>query len=126
MSTDKAGVETILVDAVEIESDVERAAFVERACAGDSTLRQEVERLIANHREAGNFLEDAGRQKILETMMLPAADSPSVQIGPYKLRELLGEGGMGTVFVAEQQQPIRRKVAMKLIKIGRASCRERV
>ena len=118
MGTDKASVETILCDAIEIESDSDRAAFVERACAGDAALRQEVERLIARHQGAGNFLEDRAGKMAQEAITLPVTDRPGQQIGPYKLRELLGEGGMGTVFVAEQEQPVRRKVAMKLIKLG--------
>ena len=110
MGTDKASVETILVDAVEIESDADRAAFVVRACAGDAALQQEVERLIARHLQAGDFLVNPAGQMTQEPVTLPVPDTPGQQIGPYKLRELLGEGGMGTVFVAEQQQPVRRKV----------------
>jgi len=98
MGTDKASVETILCDAIEIESDSDRAAFVERACAGDAALRHEVERLIARHQGAGNFLENRAGQMTQEAITLPVADRPGQQIGPYKLRELLGEGGMGMVF----------------------------
>ena len=118
MGTDKASVETILCDAIEIESDTARMAFVERACSGDEVLRQEVERLITRHLQAGNFLVDEVGWMTADTVMLPVNESLGEQIGPYKLRELLGEGGMGSVFVAEQQQPVHRKVAMKLIKLG--------
>jgi serine/threonine protein kinase len=129
MNKPTLSVETILADAVEIASAVQRQAFVERACAGDAALRQRVEQLIANHFEAGSFLErpavnldaagaitptpeDARR----ETVVL--AEGLGTVIGPYKLLEQIGEGGMGLVFVAEQQHPVKRRVALKIIKPG--------
>ena len=118
MVTGKASVETILFEAIEIESAAERAAFVERACTGDALLQHEVERLIAHHLRAGSFLDIPAAGTAPTVVVSSNADISGQQIGPYKLRELLGEGGMGTVFVAEQQQPVRRKVAMKLIKLG--------
>lgn len=123
MAHTKARVETILVDAVEIDSVADRAAFVERACAGDDVLRQEVERMIANHHRAGDFLNAPAAG--IATFIGAASRSESRtqyvsghQIGPYKLRELLGEGGMGAVFLAVQSQPFKRKVALKIIKPG--------
>src|SRR6476469_5120150 len=109
--------ESILEEAVEIDSPCERQAYVERACAGDTDLRVRVERLVANHFAAGSFLERPAPG--LETEAFAAhAESPGTQIGPYKLLEQIGEGGMGLVFVAEQQRPVRRKVALKVIKPG--------
>lgn len=118
MGTDKISVETILCDAIEIESEAARLAFVERACSGNEALRQEVLRLISRHLQAGSFLVDEVGWMAANTITIPGNESLGEQIGPYKLRELLGEGGMGSVFVAEQQKPVRRKVALKLIKLG--------
>src|SRR5665213_1755825 len=117
MNQSPATLENILADAVEIVSPAERQAFVERACAGDAVLRARAERLIEVHFCAGSFL---GRPAaFLETAALPAqGEILGAQIGPYKLLEQIGEGGMGVVFVAEQLQPIRRTVALKLIKPG--------
>ena len=92
----------------------DRAAFLDRVCNGDAELRHELEALLAAHANAGSFLE----HPILES---PTADSPGTSatvIGPYHLIELIGEGGMGQVWLAERKQPVRRRVAIKLIKAG--------
>jgi serine/threonine protein kinase/tetratricopeptide (TPR) repeat protein len=122
MNRPTPSVDTILAQAVEIAAAAERQAFVAQACGGDAALRQRVERLIANHFQAGSFLErpavavdpdgTAGYQAA------GAAAGPGSVIGPYKLLEQIGEGGMGLVYVAEQQHPLRRKVALKVIKPG--------
>jgi serine/threonine-protein kinase len=111
MSTSTPSVETILEQAIAIAAPEERQAFVEQACAGDAGLRHRVERLITNHFRAGGFLERPAVE--VETVLVPEA-----VIGPYKLLEPIGEGGMGVVYVAEQSQPVRRKVALKVIKPG--------
>jgi non-specific serine/threonine protein kinase/serine/threonine-protein kinase len=84
----------------------ERAAFLDREASADPELRAEVERMLAADVAAERFLSPRGK---------PA---PHGAIGPYKLLEILGEGGFGVVWLAEQQQPIRRRVALKLIKPG--------
>jgi serine/threonine protein kinase len=110
-------IETILAEVVEISSERDRQAFLERACAGNELLRAQVERLLANHFRAGAFLEEP--VAVLETMAESVlTEGPGTRIGPYILREQLGEGGMGLVFVAEQTHPVRRKVALKVIKPG--------
>ena len=96
----------------------ERPALFDRECPNDSALRQRVEKLLAASAEAGSAF---GRQD--GTIDYEAAASVSnvagtVISGRYKLLEEIGEGGMGTVWVAEQTQPVRRKVALKLIKPG--------
>jgi uncharacterized repeat protein (TIGR01451 family) len=110
-------VEAILAAAVEIPSDGERREFVDRECAGDAGLKRRVEELIDNHFRAGSFLESPARP-FDSTDEEAARERPGTVVGPYKLMEQIGEGGMGLVFVAEQTQPVRRKVALKIIKPG--------
>jgi len=109
--------EGILLGAVEINSPEERQVYLERACAGNEDLRAKLEQLMANYFRAGSFLEHP--VAVLETTTLPVqVEAPGTQIGPYKLLEQVGEGGMGVVYVAEQHHPVRRTVALKLIKPG--------
>jgi serine/threonine protein kinase len=86
----------------------ERRAFIASECAGDEGLRTEVEELLRAHEEAGDFLRP------VEAVPERAGD----RIGRYKLLQSIGEGGFGEVFMAEQQEPIRRIVALKIIKAG--------
>jgi serine/threonine protein kinase/Flp pilus assembly protein TadD len=95
----------------------ERAAYLEQACAGEPALRAAVEALLRANVGASGFLEQPA-VAALATTDEPISERPGTVIGPYKLMEQIGEGGMGLVFVAEQQQPIRRKVALKVIKPG--------
>jgi serine/threonine protein kinase/tetratricopeptide (TPR) repeat protein len=118
-------IERILAEAVEIASPVEREIFVGWACGGNEVLRQQVEELIDNHFRAGSFLERPAHFDLptkigdgSQTGDTVVAEAPGTMIGPYKLREVLGEGGMGIVYVAEQERPVRRKVALKVIKPG--------
>jgi serine/threonine-protein kinase len=117
MADSLAEVKSIFGEAVEIRSPAERAAYLDQACGGDSRLRAEVESLLQAKQDAGRFLSGpasaagAGSDE-------PMNEGPGTVIGPYKLMEQIGEGGMGLVFVAEQQLPVRRKVALKVIKPG--------
>src|SRR5262249_24014408 len=108
---------SIFLAAIEIGSAAERAAFLEKACAGNPSLRGEIEALLQAHERPQRLLDApvAGVRTIDEPQLL---ECPGTVIGPYKLLEQIGEGGMGLVFVAEQQQPVRRKVALKVIKPG--------
>src|SRR5947207_11560582 len=108
------GIETILGEAVDIVSAAERQAYVEQACAGNADLKQEVERLLANHLRAGSFLEQPQAAGLAATLGQPIAERPGAVIGPYKLLQQIGEGGMGVVWMAEQTQPVQRKVALKV------------
>ena len=109
-------VENILAEAVEI-APAERRAFIAQACGGNAELRAKVERLLASHDRAGSFLEHPAM--VLDTVALPANPvAVGARIGPYKLLEIIGEGGMGVVYLAEQQEPVRRQVAIKVIKPG--------
>jgi serine/threonine protein kinase/Flp pilus assembly protein TadD len=95
----------------------ERSAFLAAACDGDSKLRQGVERLLREHEQLGSYLESPAVPEG-GTVDEPLSERPGTLIGPYKLLEQIGEGGMGLVFAAEQQQPVCRKVALKVIKPG--------
>jgi serine/threonine protein kinase len=91
------------------------AAFLDRACACDPGLRRSVESLLAAY-EAGAFLEVPALVATAEWQ--PAREGPGAAVGPYRLLEQIGEGGMGLVFAAEQQHPVYRRVALKVIKPG--------
>jgi serine/threonine protein kinase/Flp pilus assembly protein TadD len=110
---------SLLGEAVEHSSPEERAAFLDKACAGDAGRRARVEELLRAYQAAGNFLQ--GNRPPAEPVTPidePASERPGAVIGPYQLLEQLGEGGFGVVFLAEQHEPIRRRVALKIIKPG--------
>ncbi|MFL5340383.1 MAG: protein kinase domain-containing protein [Gemmataceae bacterium] len=93
---------------------VERPAFLAAACAGDEPLQQRVEALLHAHENPGSFLA----AQPVPTADAPITERPGTAIGPYKLIEQIGEGGMGTVWMAQQTEPVKRLVAVKLIKAG--------
>jgi serine/threonine protein kinase len=106
----------LFLKALELPS-AERQAFLDHACAGDSALRAEVESLLEANACAGSFLESPACD-LLATYESPLVERVGTAIGPYKLREEIGEGGFGIVFLAEQHEPLRRKVALKVLKPG--------
>jgi serine/threonine protein kinase/WD40 repeat protein len=100
----------------------ERVAYLDQACAGDAALRRRVEELLQAEDKAGAFLESPAAVPprlggTIQIAQIPA-EKPGDRIGRYKLREKIGEGGCGVVYVAEQEEPVRRKVALKVIKLG--------
>jgi serine/threonine protein kinase/Flp pilus assembly protein TadD len=95
----------------------ERGAYLDQVCGADALLRQRAEQFLSAQGEIGSFLE-SGAVPLEATIDEPITERPGTIIGAYKLMEQLGEGGMGLVFVAEQQHPVRRKVALKVIKPG--------
>jgi serine/threonine protein kinase len=109
--------DTLFAQAIEIASPEERALFLEKACANDAALRREVEKLVRDHFRAGAFLERPAAH-VVAAHDEPPAEAPGTVLGPYKLLEQIGEGGFGVVFMAEQAQPVRRKVALKILKPG--------
>mgnify|MGYP001441879792 CR=1 FL=1 len=126
-------IEEVFSAARALTDPVERAAYLDAACGDDADLRAKVEGLLRAEAEAGSFLESADAMPIDPNATLPqveapsssartvrtaAAEQPGALIGPYKLLQLIGEGGFGSVFMAEQEQPVRRKVALKIIKLG--------
>ena len=112
---------------LDCESETERLAYLDRACDGDPELRAEVETLLRAHEQAGGFLEPLAEVPAADGARAEATDTDvpglnpevgTVLAGRYKLLEVIGEGGMGTVWRAEQTEPVRRKVALKVIKPG--------
>ena len=108
--------EEILQAAVEKRTPAERAAYLDGACGPDAALRALVAGLLAAHDDAGSFLEQPLFEPAPTVDQPPDREGPGAVIGPYKLLQEIGAGGMGTVFMAEQMQPVRRKVALKLVK----------
>src|SRR5208283_4010598 len=100
---------------------VERAAYLDQACAGDATLRQRVEELLRAGEEASGFLESSatippGPSGTVRLAAFPS-EKPGDRIGRYKLLQQIGEGGCGVVYMAEQEEPVHRRVALKVIKL---------
>jgi len=93
-----------------------RSAFLVTACGGDAELRANVEALLQAHVESGEFLEQVPAE--VKTQNLTPGEKVGDRIGRYKLLQQIGEGGCGVVFMAEQQEPVRRKVAIKIVKAG--------
>ncbi len=117
MSTAKADIKSIFGQAMSLSSPEERAVYLQKACGGDPALRAEIESLLKADREAGSFLVER-KPSLAATVDVPVQERPSMMIGPYKLLQPIGEGGMGVVWMAEQEEPVRRKVALKIIKPG--------
>ena len=106
----------IFLEATEKHAPEEWPAFLDQRCGGDAGLRSAVERLLRARAELGSFYEDApvdARPPLGPTLDEPITEGPGTMIGPYKLLEQIGEGGFGVVFMAEQTQPVRRKVALE-------------
>ena len=126
MATTKPSLDTIFCAAIAIASQDERLAYLARACGANHALQARVEKLVDAHARAGSFLEEPAVAPLATGELLSAppssgsgpSEGPGTVIGPYKLLEQIGEGGFGVVFMAEQQQPVRRKVALKVIKPG--------
>jgi WD40 repeat protein/serine/threonine protein kinase len=108
----------VFLDALDVGPTGDRAAFLDAACGGDPALRAEVEGLLAHHPRVGAFLATAVRDPDATAAHVEAADGPGTVVGAYRLMEQIGEGGFGLVFVAEQTHPVRRQVALKVIKPG--------
>ena len=125
----------IFCNALDLESEAERAAYVNEACAGDDELQATVLRLLAVQADSARLFDTINptsfsivdvAQTVLQEAVLPKNDADTgfedrevgKQIGPYRLIRKIGEGGGGNVYLAEQEKPVRRKVALKIIKLG--------
>src|SRR5438552_16967534 len=115
MNARSESAKSIFLEAIEKHLPEQWPAFVERACGDNPSLKVGVEKLLRAQRELGSFHEPA---RSSETVDEPVREGCGSVIGPYKLLEPIGEGGFGVVFMAEQQQPVRRKVALKILKPG--------
>ena len=108
---------SIFLAAIEQHSPEGWPSFLDQACGDDPELRLRVERLLRAQAQLGSFQENA-QPGLVATIDDPITERPGTVIGPYKLLEQIGEGGFGVVFMAEQTQPVRRKVALKILKAG--------
>jgi len=129
MSTSGPREKAAFCEAVEITDPEQRRQFLDQACGADTALRGQVERLLALSQRSGDFFKgcapalaaapaDADRALSAAESAIEAEAPETKSIGPYKLLQKLGEGGCGVVYMAEQEQPIRRRVALKIIKLG--------
>jgi eukaryotic-like serine/threonine-protein kinase len=112
----------IYIAALQLATREERAAYLKDACAGDAALRQRVEALLQAYDQAGNSLDPDLTVKSAPSSNPPVAEKltekPGDRINRYKLLQEIGEGGCGVVYMAEQEEPVRRRVALKVIKLG--------
>ncbi|MBN2507070.1 MAG: serine/threonine protein kinase [Verrucomicrobia bacterium] len=123
----KHEIEVIFGAAIELAEPSQREIYLARACGGDDALRVDVEELIRAYEKAGGFLalDDACQEAVVgqsqgtsPAEIITIHEKPGDVIGRYKLLERIGEGGCGVVYVAEQAEPVRRRVALKVIKLG--------
>ena len=116
MSKDRP-IEDVFAELVALETPAERETHLQKVCGDDLELRRRLQKLVAANEQAGSFFrQEQGVAETVDSNLAPKLVGST--IGPYKTREIIGEGGMGTVYVAEQEKPLRRKVALKVIKAG--------
>jgi serine/threonine protein kinase/tetratricopeptide (TPR) repeat protein len=109
---DKLG--EIFFEALAKDAPEERERYLAAACGPDADLRRQLDSLLEAHAQSGDFL----RQTVLAPNSPPLGEGPGSMVGRYKLLQQIGEGGFGVVYVAEQEEPLRRRVALKVIKLG--------
>jgi WD40 repeat protein/serine/threonine protein kinase len=110
----------IFFEALEKDTPQERAAFLDGACGANPVQRARVEALLADHFQADAFMKAPAQAEDRPTIKtdLPPSEAPARMLGRYKLLERIGEGGFGEVWMAEQREPVKRRVALKIIKLG--------
>src|SRR5262245_44756878 len=120
---ERSSQEQELFDAArKLRNPAQRAAFLEAACAGDAGLRKRLDALLASQSEADDFFRPLPQPRSVFQPPAMAEPAPDEQIGTnvgrYKLLQKIGEGGFGVVYLAEQKEPVKRRVALKIIKLG--------
>ena len=115
--------QAVFAEALLCDTPAARAAYLDSACGTDAALRQRVEALLRAAENAGGFLEEpptglSGDAESTRLVTELIREKPGDRIDRYKLLEKVGEGGCGVVYVAEQTEPVRRRVALKVIKLG--------
>ena len=135
MKSDRETEDAVFYAALNVSDPAQRKRFLDQACAGQAELRAEVESLLAGEAEAeqrfakggaalnltAELCEEIPAQSVAADQVgskLPAEHELGSRVGPYKLLQKIGEGGCGAVYLAEQEQPVRRQVALKIIKLG--------
>jgi serine/threonine protein kinase len=98
----------------------QRAEYLRQACGGDQSLRDRVAALLQAHEQSGAFLKESAppAQRTTMVVTVPLTEKAGDRIGRYKLLQIIGEGGCGVVYMAEQLEPVNRRVALKVIKLG--------
>ncbi|HZZ79979.1 MAG TPA: protein kinase [Gemmataceae bacterium] len=117
MKAHAADAKSIFGRAIEISAATDREAFLNEACGDNAALRAEVEGLVRALENAGDFLNHPAVE-VTAAAVAPGSEGQRTIIGPYKLLQEIGEGGMGVVYMADQQFPVRRRVALKIVKPG--------
>jgi len=118
MVTEPNRIEEVFSAALQRKAGPERTAYLHEVCRNDEAMRERIEALLAAGDAAGEFLRQPALGGDSVTDESTVTEGPGTVIGRYKLLERIGEGGMAVVYMAEQEQPIRRKVALKIIKLG--------
>lgn len=111
-------IDDIFDEAIRLPAGEQRHRFLDEACGGDEHLRSRVDRLLKAFAEAGSFLESPAEAPLPTVNQHGQPDFVGSDVGPYKLLEQIGEGGMGVVYMAQQKSPVKRRVALKIIKPG--------
>src|SRR5690242_16945993 len=108
----------LFLEAIQLPNE-QRVAFLDRACANEKDLRRRIEALLRSNERAGDFLETPPTGSIGEVRAkITVGEKPGDRVDHYKLLKQIGEGGWGVVFRAEQEEPVRRRVALKVVKPG--------
>jgi hypothetical protein len=126
MSPEKLHEKALFESALDLTDPAERRDFLARSCGADITLRIRLEKLLGSQEPAEAFLtlrpplgpESTAKDGVLRRVEDHPPPEPLVRIGRYQLTQRLGEGGCGVVYLAEQQEPVRRPVALKIIRLG--------